>query len=321
MKTFGLTGGVGMGKSTAAGFFHALGAKLVDTDELARQFVQPGQPALDEIRSTFGRRVIGANGELKRAELARIIFADATARKKLEAILHPRIRERWLAQIKIWRAAPKQSDGGRAAPKRPAATVREHGGSDGGRVENQALAVVVIPLLFETNAESQFDRIICVACSAPAQRQRLLARGWTPEQIRQRLAAQWPVEQKIARAHFVVWTDGSLEVPCATNRTNSSRALTFDELVWQFRLTWAHSHRRFFVAAGILPAVEPGRPARRIKRPPNQSGWKISEPRPASVALSGRRDARPLRQTRRLPLHQRLRHVSEVSARRSVETR
>jgi dephospho-CoA kinase len=71
--------------------------------------------------------------------------------------------------------------------------------------------VVVIPLLFETQAESQFDKIICVACSAPAQRQRLLNRGWSLGQIQQRLAAQWPVEQKIARADFVIWTDGSLE--------------------------------------------------------------------------------------------------------------
>jgi len=60
--------------------------------------------------------------------------------------------------------------------------------------------------------ESSFDKIICVACSATAQRERLLARGWTPEQIRQRLAAQWPVEQKIARADFVIWTEGSLDV-------------------------------------------------------------------------------------------------------------
>jgi dephospho-CoA kinase len=69
----------------------------------------------------------------------------------------------------------------------------------------------MIPLLFETRAESHFDKIICVACSAATQRERLLARGWTPEQIQQRLAAQWPVEQKISRADFVVWTEGALD--------------------------------------------------------------------------------------------------------------
>ena len=192
MKVCGLTGGLGMGKTTTAQFLHERGAQIVDTDELARQLVQPGQPALAEIQTVFGKNIVAPNGELRRDELARIVFADATARKKLEAILHPRIRERWLAQIEAWHAAPKRSDGGRK--------------------ENRALAVVVIPLLFETRAESHFDKIICVACSAENQRQRLLARGWTPEQIGQRIAAQWPVEQKIARSDFVVWTDGSLDV-------------------------------------------------------------------------------------------------------------
>ena len=181
MKLFGLTGGIGMGKSTAAEFLRARGAQIVDTDELARQLVQPGQPALVEIQTEFGKKVIAPDGQLRRKELAEIIFADAVARKKLETILHPRIRERWLAQVEIWRQ------------------------------ENRALAIVVIPLLFETRAESHFDKIICVACSAATQRERLRARGWTPEQIQQRLAAQLPIEEKIARADFVVWTDGALD--------------------------------------------------------------------------------------------------------------
>ncbi len=180
MKVCGLTGGVGMGKSAVAGFFRARGAQVVDTDELARQLVQPGQPALAEIQAEFGGKIIAPDGRLQRDKLAGIVFADAAAREKLEAILHPLISKRWLAQIETWRR------------------------------ENRALAVVVIPLLFETRAESHFDKIICVACSAPVQRERLLARGWTSEQIRQRLAAQWPVEQKISRANFVVWTDGEL---------------------------------------------------------------------------------------------------------------
>ena len=182
MKLLGLTGGIGMGKSTAAEFLRTRGAQIVDTDELARQLVQPGQPALTEIQTEFGKKVIAPDGQLRRKELAEIIFADAAARKKLVTILHPRIRERWLAQTEIWRR------------------------------ENRALAIVVIPLLFETRAESHFNKIICVACSAPTQRQRLLSRGWTPNQIKQRLAAQWPVEQKISRADFVVWTDGAPDV-------------------------------------------------------------------------------------------------------------
>jgi dephospho-CoA kinase len=181
MKLLGLTGGIGMGKSIAARFLHERGAPIVDSDELARQLVEPGQPALSEIQAAFGKNMVARDGQLRRNELARVVFADGAARKRLETILHPRIRERWLAQIETWRR------------------------------ENRALAVVVIPLLFETQAESDFDKIICVACSAATQRQRLLSRGWTAEQIQQRLAAQWPIEQKIARANFVVWTEGALE--------------------------------------------------------------------------------------------------------------
>jgi dephospho-CoA kinase len=181
MKVCGLTGGVGMGKSTSAGFLRAHGAQIVDTDELARQLVRPGETALADIQNQFGKNLVAADGQLRRDELARIVFADAVARKKLEAILHPKIRERWLAQIETWRR------------------------------ENLKLAAVVIPLLFETRAESQFDKIICVACSAVNQQKRLLERGWTSEQINQRIAAQMPIDQKIARADFVVWTEGDLD--------------------------------------------------------------------------------------------------------------
>ena len=180
MKICGLTGGVGMGKSTAAGFFLSHGVRVVDTDEIARQLVRPGEPALAEIQAVFGKNSITAGGELKRAELARLVFTDPAARKQLEAILHPRIRERWLAQLETWRR------------------------------EGCALAIVVIPLLFETGAGPHFDRIICVACSPAAQRERLAARNWPEEQIRHRIAAQLPVEDKIARAHFVIWTEGEL---------------------------------------------------------------------------------------------------------------
>ena len=181
MKLCGLTGGVGMGKSTAAVFFSQHGARVVDTDEIARKLVQPGQPALVEIKKEFGGKIISSAGELKRGELAQIIFTDTAARKKLEAMLHPRIHETWLARVEAWRK------------------------------ENCPLAIVVIPLLFETAAANQFDKIICAACSPAAQRERLAARGWSPEQAGQRIAAQLSVGQKIARSHFVLWTEGKLD--------------------------------------------------------------------------------------------------------------
>jgi len=192
MKICGLTGGPGMGKSTAAEILRAWNVPVVDTDDLARELVQPGRPALAEIQNHFGENIIAPGGRLRRDELARIVFADSAARKKLEEILHPRIRECWLARIKIWRG------------------------------ENHRLAVVVIPLLYETRAESHFDKIICVACSAANQQKRLLERGWTLEQIRQRIAAQMPVDRKIARADFVVWTDGDMD----SHRRQLERILT-----------------------------------------------------------------------------------------------
>ena len=181
MKTFGLTGGIGMGKSTAAQLLQARGVAVIDTDDLARQVVQPGQPALEEICQAFGSVLKDASGQLQREELAKIVFADPVARAKLEAITHPRITQLWRQQLQTWRK------------------------------EGRAVAVVVIPLLFETKVETEFDAVICLACSETTQRQRLAARGWSSEQIQQRLAAQLPVAEKMSRAHFVVWSEGDVE--------------------------------------------------------------------------------------------------------------
>jgi len=185
-----------MGKSTAAAFLEARGAKIVDTDRLAHEFVEPGQPALAEIQKVFGNKVISSKGFLRRDELANIVFSDPMERKKLEAILHPPIRKRWLAQVEKWRN------------------------------EDCPVAVVVIPLLFETQAEVHFDKIICVACQEPSRRKRLRVRGWTEQQIQGRIAAQMPVTDKIARADFVIWTEGDLDshsrqVDCILDRVTN----------------------------------------------------------------------------------------------------
>jgi len=185
MKLLGLTGGVGMGKSAAAQLLRARGIPVVDTDELARQVVEPGQPALAQVLAAFGPHLAGPDGQLRRDELARRVFADPAARQRLEAILHPPIRALWRAQVETWRA------------------------------EGCPLAVVVIPLLFETRAEAELDATVCVACSAATQQQRLRARGWPPEQIEQRLQAQWPAETKMARADYLVWTEADLDVHAA----------------------------------------------------------------------------------------------------------
>jgi dephospho-CoA kinase len=181
MNVIGLTGGIGMGKSTSAELLSQRGLPVVDTDQLARQVVEPGQPALEEIKEYFGADMLDARGHLRRDQLARRVFAQETHRLRLEAIVHPRIRALWLARVEAWRAEKAES------------------------------VVVVIPLLFETNAESYFDTMICVACSARTQQKRLLERGWTAEQIEQRVRAQWPIEKKMLASHFVVWTEDGLD--------------------------------------------------------------------------------------------------------------
>ena len=102
--------------------------------------------------------------------MAALVFADSSARKQLEAILHPRIRALWRAQVASLQAA------------------------------GHSCCVVVIPLLYETGAEEEFDTIICVACSGQTQQLRLLARGWSSEELYQRISAQWPVDRKLALA-------------------------------------------------------------------------------------------------------------------------
>ena len=185
MIVLGITGGIGMGKSASGELLRQRNIPVVDTDALAREVVEPGEPALDEIVATFGRDVLDASGRLNRAEVARRVFSDPPLREKLEAILHPRIRERWQAQILAW------------------------------RTQGHRRAAVVIPLLFETNAQTEVDYTIAVACSAQSQQNRLQARGWTPEQISQRIAAQWPTPKKIEAADFLIWTESSMDVHAA----------------------------------------------------------------------------------------------------------
>jgi dephospho-CoA kinase len=185
MKLFGITGGVGMGKSTSGQLLTDRGIQVCDTDLIARQVVEPGQPALEEIRQKFGPSFFSDDGHLRRDQLAHAVFADAAARADLEAILHPRIREIWREKVNSWRAAGI----GRGA--------------------------VIIPLLFETKAEPAFDAVICVACSEASRWHRLRQRGWSNGDIRRRIEAQMPTDQRITRSDFLVWTEGSLPAHAA----------------------------------------------------------------------------------------------------------
>ena len=182
MKLFGLTGGIGAGKSTAAEILARHGVPVVDTDQLARDIVEPGQPALEAVVREFGHNILDQHGRVRRDLLAQIVFGDAARRQALEAILHPRIRDLWQLKVQSWRAA------------------------------SHVAGVVVIPLLFETSAQGHFNAIISIACSAESQRDRLRARRWSSDEIEKRLAAQWPLERKMAASDYVIWSEGSIHI-------------------------------------------------------------------------------------------------------------
>jgi dephospho-CoA kinase len=181
MKVLGLTGGISSGKSMVASMFAQLGADVIDADRLARDVVEPGQPALQEIASTFGRDILLPDGRLDRGKLGRIIFADPVARGTLNAITHPRIRERMDAEI-----AARQSGPG--------------------------VLIVDIPLLFENERTDRVETVIVVWVDTETQLRRLVERDELSEHdARQRIAAQIPLDEKRARADVVIDNSGSRE--------------------------------------------------------------------------------------------------------------
>jgi dephospho-CoA kinase len=180
-----LTGGIATGKSYVVDRFREHGVTCLDADEIAHAVTSAGTEAAASIAARFGHDVLAPDGSVDRARLGSIVFADPAARKELEAIVHP-------AVYRVLRAA--------------IAALEATGTS---------LAIADVPLLFETGAEREFDRVIVAACPAALQIARLVARGLTEAAARLRLAAQWPIEQKAARADFVIATDGTFD---ETNR-------------------------------------------------------------------------------------------------------
>jgi dephospho-CoA kinase len=181
MLRVALTGGIATGKSFCSARFAALGVPVVDADLLAREAVAPGSPGLAAIASRFGPSVILEYGGLDRAALGAVVFADRGARADLESIVHPEVYRR----INEWFAA------------RPAGT---------------RFAIADIPLLYETGQEHDYDSVIVCACAPAEQFRRLVSRDrLTPEAARARLAAQWPIDEKVSRADHVIRTDGAFE--------------------------------------------------------------------------------------------------------------
>jgi dephospho-CoA kinase len=181
MLKVGLTGGIGSGKSTVARIFGDLGARVIDADVVARDLVRPGYPLLAQIAEAFGPEVLLPDGELDRARLASIIFADAEKRRALEAILHPPI----MREIDLLATAF-------------------------GRAERDAVVVVEAALIVEIGRAGEFDRLVVVWATPEQQLQRLMARdGFGREEAERRLAAQMPLEEKRRAAHLVVDNSGT----------------------------------------------------------------------------------------------------------------
>jgi len=179
MLTVALTGGIGSGKTQVSDYFASLGVPVIDTDIISRQLVEPGQPALEKITESFGHQLLFASGQLDRAALREIIFNDATARKKLEDILHPAIREKVQHQL-------------------------------------QALSfpyvIIVIPLYVETGQFLKTDRILVVDCPQEIQKKRVLARdNVSMEQLGKILEAQVTREQRLAVADDIIVNDADIE--------------------------------------------------------------------------------------------------------------
>jgi dephospho-CoA kinase len=186
MLRVALTGGIATGKSYVLDQFRRRGVPCLDADVLAHGVTAAETEATAAIAARFGAEILAADGSVDRRKLGPIVFADASARRELEAIVHPAVYRAITAGL---RAFELMGDG--------------------------AFAVVDVPLLYETGAEKMYDRVIVTACAPDVQLARLIERGLTEAAARQRLAAQWPPEKKTSRADFVVKTDGTFE---ETNR-------------------------------------------------------------------------------------------------------
>ncbi|HHW42453.1 MAG TPA: dephospho-CoA kinase [Desulfotomaculum sp.] len=185
MTVIGLTGNIGSGKSTVARYLQEHGAEIIDTDRVAREVVEPGKPAWQEIVDTFGREILQPDGTLDRRALGRLVFGDPAARARLNAIVHPRIREE--------------------VERRKRAFHSRHR-------DNRKVLVVEAPLLIEAGMQEQVDQIWLVVVDPEEQLQRVMSRdGLSREDALARINAQMPQGEKLRHAHVVIDNSGTPE--------------------------------------------------------------------------------------------------------------
>ena len=183
MLKVGLTGSIAVGKSFVLEVFRELGCAVLDADKTAREVVEPGLPAFDEVVQTFGKEVVTADGSLDRSKLGAIVFDDAAKRELLNAIVHPRVIE---AQNRWLQAAEKD---------------QPHG-----------IAVVDAALMIESGGYKRFDKLIVVWCEPAVQLERLIRRNGLDEaEAKKRIAAQMSQEEKKGYADFLIDTSTERE--------------------------------------------------------------------------------------------------------------
>ena len=182
MLKIALTGGPGSGKSTVARMFRDLGAQVIDADEVAHEAVSPGRLAWEELRREFGPEYFQEDGSLDRAKLSRLVFRDAEARAKLNAIVHPQVAQEITRRLKNLEA------------------------------QGVKLVMVEVPLLFEAGLVKNYDLVIVVDTGEEEQIERLTTRDDRPlQEAAGIIDAQWPLSAKKAKADFVVDNRDSLE--------------------------------------------------------------------------------------------------------------
>lgn len=183
MLKVGLTGGIATGKSFVLSVLSELGCEVMDADQTAREVVEPGQPAFEEIFAHFGSEVVGADGRLDRPKLGAIVFNDPAQREKLNSIVHPKVFEaqaRWMAEVEA---------------RNP-----------------QAVVIIDAALMIETGSYRRFDKVVVVYCEPELQLQRLMARNnMTQEEATARISSQMPSAEKLKFADFSINTSQGFE--------------------------------------------------------------------------------------------------------------